>query len=492
MDQKIDISIVIPAYNESKRLPRFLDRVVAFCERSHRVYEIIVVDDGSSDGTLQVANSYIPKYPHFSTIKLYKNRGKGYAVKRGLLKARGEVCLFLDADGSTQPEEIEKNLHYIESGGFDIFVGSRVLHAPDVILKAKWYRKWVGRIFNFCVRKFLFSDVQDTQCGFKMFKKNVVAPLFSRSHLRGFGFDIEILFLAHKMGYKVKEGAVSWHFEKGSKVNLISDSVKMFVNILQIRNWHYTPINTKSKYMGPNEYKFMYDMEERHWWFVSHRYLFLKLIGRLKLHTPSILDVGAGTGAKLQALNKLGRTAGIDASMRALVFCKKRGLDNVVQGVAEKLPFEDRQFDILLYSDILEHLENPVEALKEGRRVLKDSGKIIITVPAFKLLWSQHDEALCHFRRYEKKTLLIDLKEAGLQPNKMSYLFFTSFFLVAPVRIIRRFTRRFNGKFKSDTTTLPPAALNWLLVQVFKLEVLVASSVGLPFGTTLFAVVSKE
>lgn len=489
--QPAEISIVVPAYNEAKRLGPFLTKLIDFCRSSSRHYEIIVVDDGSLDSTTQIAQSFKMKFPTLQVVKLHQNRGKGFAVKRGLFKAQGKICLFMDADGSVQPDEIEKNLHYLEKENYDIFIGSRVLSSSSTIVRAKWYRYAIGRIFNFMVHTLLFKDIQDTQCGFKIFKKEVVKPLFSRSYLRGFGFDIEILYLAGKMGYRIKEGAVNWTNVAGSKVNLLADPIKMFVNILQIRNWHCTPINSKNKYMGPNEYKFMYEMEKEHWWFVSHRMLFSKLITELRFQNPKILDVGAGTGAKLQIFQTVGQATGVEISPKAIEFCGKRGLRNVIQGSAEQLPFPDKSYDLIVYSDILEHLPDPVQALREGGRVLRDSGKIIVTVPAFKFLWSQHDEALCHYRRYEKEELKADFREAGLKIDRIGYLFFTSFFFVAPIRILRRFFIKKGDQIKCDTTTLPPALLNRVLINLFELEIKISLRCGLPFGTTLYAVISK-
>lgn len=239
MTEHIDISIIIPAYNESKRLPLFLDRVIAYCQKSDKVFEIIVVDDGSSDATYDVAVSYKAKFSLFHVIKNTQNSGKGYSVKAGFFSARGDIQVFLDADGSTQPEEIGRNIHYFEEG-YDIVIGSRVLTGEEQVIKTRWHRKFMGYIFNYFVRTLLFDDIKDTQCGFKMFKREVIEPLFSRTYLRRFGFDIEFLYLAHKMGYKIKEEAVSWHHVTGSKVNVVMDSLKMFINILQIRKWHCT------------------------------------------------------------------------------------------------------------------------------------------------------------------------------------------------------------------------------------------------------------
>jgi len=486
-----DISIVIPAYNEAGRLPLFMDRIVAYCQRQQKIYEIIVVDDGSCDDTVKSVTPYRAKFSRLYVVRIRRNRGKGYAVKRGLLWATGGIRLFLDADGSVGPEEIGKNLHYIEKDGYDIFIGSRVLKERGQVLKVKWYRKLVGIVFNFCVQSFLFKDIKDTQCGFKMFKKEVVKPLFSRSYIRGFGFDVEILYLAHKMGYRIKEGPVSWHHVTNSKVNLVLDSIRMFIDILRVRNWHCTPINTFAKYMGPDEYRFMYELENYHWWFVSHRNLVTHLLRSVRLPSrPFILDAGAGTGRNMFELGRFGRTFGIDIADKAVEFCLKRGLTNVMLSPLEKMAFRDRIFDIVSCMDVLEHTINPVEALTEIKRVLKDTGKLILTVPAFRILWSQHDEALCHLRRYEKESLVCDLDEAGFKVEKIGYFFFVSFFIVAPIRILRRFF--LTEKIKSDTTTLPPKPLNKFLISLFKAEIRILDTLHLPFGTTLYAVVSKK
>lgn len=488
---RIDVSIVIPAFNEASRLPAFLTQVIAYCNRSKRTYEIIIVDDGSRDGTAQLSESHKGRFPLLQVIRNRRNRGKGYAVKRGLLRARGEICLFMDADGSVQPDEIEKNLPYLTEKGYDIFVGSRVLKGKGQVLKVRWHRKLIGSIFSFFVGRFLFKQIQDTQCGFKVFRSETVRPLFSRSYLRGFGFDIEILYLARKMGYRVKEGPVSWRHVSGSKVNLLTDSLRMFLNILQVRNWHCTPINPFSKYLGPQEYTYMFRMEERHWWFVSHRRLSTRLMQLLGYHRPRILDVGCGTGRNLLGFQGLGEAIGVDISDKALAFCRQRGIRNVVQSSAEQLPLGSGTFDIVACLEVLEHVSDPVTTLQEVRRVLKPDGKVVITVPAFRFLWSQHDDALCHLRRYERGPLCIDLREAGFKVEKVGFFFFASFFVVAPIRVARRFL---TGKSKyphSDTTTLPPKLLNALLIWVFKFELFLAEKIALPFGTTLFAIGSN-
>ncbi len=228
------ISIVIPAKDEEKRLPRFLRQVVDHCQRSVHSYEIIVVDDGSKDRTAAAALDFQAEFPSIKVISLERNHGKGYAVKQGFFAASGEIALFLDADGSTGPEEIERNLGYFDSG-FDIVIGSRVLSDGKSQVKAKFYRRMMGAVFNFFVAKLLIKGIKDTQCGFKMFRTSFIRDLFGPLHLEGFGFDLEVLYLAQRMGLRVKEVAVNWAHVDGSKVDLFKDSLGMFWNIIQIR-----------------------------------------------------------------------------------------------------------------------------------------------------------------------------------------------------------------------------------------------------------------
>jgi len=488
--EKIDISIVIPSYNESKRLKRFLPEVISFCTNSKRQYEIIVIDDGSSDGTYEIALSFKSDYPKLDVIRNLKNIGKGYAVKRGILRAKGDICVFFDADGSTKPDEIEKNIHFILDGGYDIFTGSRVIKDRDRVVKGKLYRKIIGTIFNFFVHIFLFKNIEDTQCGFKMFKKSIVVPLFSRIHIKDFGFDIEVLYLAYKMGYKIKEGPISWHHVKGSKINLFTDSIKMFINILQVRNWHYTSINYSDKYLGPNEYEFMFNIELYHWWYVNRKKLILKLLYLTNISSPKILDVGMGTGGNLLEFSKLGQAFGIDVSEKAIEFCRKRNIKYICQSPAEKLPFKDKTFDIITCLDVLEHVPEPVETLLELRRVIKDNGKIIITVPTFKILYTQRDEELYHLRHYEIKSLTDDINEAKLKVEKMNYFFLILFFVITPVMIL---SKLFYEKYAySNATTVPPKLINEILKILFKLETSLSIKLRFPMGSSLYAVASKE
>jgi dolichyl-phosphate beta-glucosyltransferase len=231
----IDITVVIPAKDEEARLPSFLQSLIAYCRQSSRRYEIIVVDDGSTDQTAQKVLELKKSFTGLTLLSLGTNHGKGYAVKEGFLSAHGDIVLFMDADGSTGPDEIEKNLKFF-SDGYDIVIGSRVLQSPDAKVEALPHRKSLGSVFNFLVSTLLIKGIRDTQCGFKMFRGPIVRPLWQKIQIQRFGFDLEVLFLAQKMNYRVKEVPVNWKHMGESKVHLIKDSWAMLLNIFEIRN----------------------------------------------------------------------------------------------------------------------------------------------------------------------------------------------------------------------------------------------------------------
>lgn len=231
------ISIVIPAKNEEHRLPSFLTSIVDYCKSVNDAYEIIVVDDGSTDQTVKQASLFREFLPTLKVISLDRNHGKGYAVKEGFLAAKGNIVLFLDADGSTGPQEIQRYLHLFEQG-YDVVIGSRVLTDTLSQVKTRFYRKFMGAVFNFFVSTLLIKGIKDTQCGFKMFKAKAAKDVFNQVQLEGFGFDLEVLYLAQRMGYKIKEVPVNWHHVQGSKVDIFKDSMRMFLNILEIKRIH--------------------------------------------------------------------------------------------------------------------------------------------------------------------------------------------------------------------------------------------------------------
>lgn len=206
---------------------------------------MIVVDDGSPDTTVEVVEKEIVRLKATAQnvsprlIELGKNVGKGAAVQAGMLAATGDIRIFTDADLSTPIHEVDKIISAIQKEGFDIVIGSRALEGRALVkVHQPWYREMMGRFFNVFVQVFVFRGIKDTQCGFKGFTAIATNKLFSAQKVMGFSFDVEILFLAKKSGFKMKEIAVEWYNDERTTVGALSDSTKMFVEILRIRSLH--------------------------------------------------------------------------------------------------------------------------------------------------------------------------------------------------------------------------------------------------------------
>ena len=234
MARSPDLSIVIPAYNEELRLEPTIREIVEYCRAGGRAFELILVDDGSRDGTSVVGRGLAEEFPELRVIRLAANHGKGYAVRTGVVNALGSRVLFADADGATPISEIERLEAAIASGA-DVAVGSRALRAEGVRVHAKIYRHLIGRTFHLLVEWLADGGVKDTQCGFKLFRSQAAQDLFSRMRMNGFSFDVEVLVMARRRGFRVDEVPVNWTHQPGSKVRLTLDSLRMAADLVRIR-----------------------------------------------------------------------------------------------------------------------------------------------------------------------------------------------------------------------------------------------------------------
>jgi dolichyl-phosphate beta-glucosyltransferase len=233
----VSLSIVIPAYNEAKRLGTTLGIVMDYLNQSTPGAELILVDDGSSDNTAELARKTIAnsKTLRTSVISYQSNLGKGRAVRLGLLASRGDVALFADADLSTPITETPKLVEPIKRGECDVAFGSRALDRSLIGVRQPWHRDQGGRLFNFLVRLATGLPFWDTQCGFKAFRMDLCRPIIEGATIDRFGFDVELLYLAYRAGLKLREIPVRWDHYEGSKVNVMSDSFKMLAEVGLIR-----------------------------------------------------------------------------------------------------------------------------------------------------------------------------------------------------------------------------------------------------------------
>jgi dolichyl-phosphate beta-glucosyltransferase len=233
----LSLSIVVPAYNEGTRLGKSLRDIVNYLDEHAPESELIVVDDGSTDDTASAAREELSssRTVRTSVISYQSNLGKGRAVRLGLLASRGDIALFTDADLSTPITETPKVVGPIQRGEYDLTFGSRALDRSLIGVHQPWRREQGGRVFNLAVRLATGLPFWDTQCGFKAFRMNVCRPIIEGATIDRFGFDVELLYVAHRAGLRLKEIPVRWDHAEGSKVNVATDSYRMLSEVSRIR-----------------------------------------------------------------------------------------------------------------------------------------------------------------------------------------------------------------------------------------------------------------
>lgn len=247
------LSVIIPAFNEEDRIEAGLEKVVAFLKRRYDPSEIVVVDDGSSDRTFELAHQYVDRgHPAVRVIRNVRNMGKGYSVKNGVLNSSGKFVLFTDVDLSVPIEEAPKLLEPLIASDYDVVFGSRGLRESVIVVHQPKPRELSGRVFNFIVRWVSGLGFKDTQCGFKAFRREAANEVFAMQTIHGFGFDVEILYAAQKLGWRIKEVPVTWSHVEGTKVNVLSDPFRMLVDLFRIRlndlNGKYKKIVSKARH----------------------------------------------------------------------------------------------------------------------------------------------------------------------------------------------------------------------------------------------------
>jgi len=233
MEQEILLSLILPAYNEEKRLPECMEKVAGFVAAHKEPIEVIIVENGSRDRTYEMACEYASQYSWLTVLK-EETPGKGNAVRRGMLEAKGKYRMFADVDFSMPISEVD---HFIPPtlSDYQVAIGSREVKGA-VRYNEPATRHFTGRVFNLIVRILLgLPNIHDTQCGFKSFSAEAAEKLFRVQQIKGWAFDAEVLFIAKHYGYKIVEVPVQWYYDGNSKINVIQDSIKMFRELLQIR-----------------------------------------------------------------------------------------------------------------------------------------------------------------------------------------------------------------------------------------------------------------
>ncbi len=231
------LSLVIPAYNEAGRLPPNLEKIAAWAQGQSRTVDLILVDDGSTDGTAELARQVLADRLPLLTLTNQPNRGKGYSVRRGMLEAGGQAALFTDADLSTPIQEADRLVAALEAGA-DVAIGSRTAKGSHIELHQPWYRELAGRTFGLVTRLIALPGISDSQCGFKCFRREAAQAIFPHQTLQGWAFDVELLVIARKLSYQVAQVPVAWYNDPASKVHMLTDGPRMVADMLRAR-WRH-------------------------------------------------------------------------------------------------------------------------------------------------------------------------------------------------------------------------------------------------------------
>ena len=227
------LSVIVPAYNEARRLRIHLPRLQEYLAQLGEACELIVVDDGSRDGAGEVVTELTTRHPEVRLLQTAENRGKGASVRRGMLAAREAHVLFTDADLSAPIEEAAK-LRAKLAEGYDVAIGSRRLAQSEILTRQPWRRRLAGRAFSSFVSMTFLPGVKDSQCGFKAFRRPAAEAIFRRQRLDGFGFDVEVIWLARYLGYRVVEVPVVWRDDPASHIRLVRDSARMLLDLWRL------------------------------------------------------------------------------------------------------------------------------------------------------------------------------------------------------------------------------------------------------------------
>jgi dolichyl-phosphate beta-glucosyltransferase len=227
------LSLVIPVYNEEKRIGSSLSEIIAYFQRNGYSYELIVVDDGSTDRTVEIVKELIAGIQS-GRLLCARHGGKGAAVRKGVLNAKGQYVFFTDADLSTPIAELDKFLEQLNQG-YKVVIGSRKMTGANVEVHQSWLRESMGKVFTWLTNVILTKNISDVTCGFKGFSRPVAQEVFSRQQVNNWSFDAEILFLVQQYGYLIKEIPVRWRNDPATRVNLLKDTVRSFLGLLKIR-----------------------------------------------------------------------------------------------------------------------------------------------------------------------------------------------------------------------------------------------------------------
>lgn len=465
------LGLVVPVFDEAHRFGEFANVLVEYVRGLPEGSELVFVDDGSRDGTAELAEQLTSGEPRARVLRR-PHEGKGAAVAAGLRSISAPYAAFCDIDLSTPLDQLELVVSAAERAPV-LAIASRDLATSRLVRAESPVREALGRTYNRLLQATVTPGVVDTQCGAKAASRVVWHRVLTHTAERGFAWDAEAVAVALALGIPVQEVPIEWHHDERSGINVARDGLAMVRATPRI--WWRARRAARDRVGDAT-------IAERHWWFRSKAALVATAIRRTGGGGGTLVDVGGGDGA---VTARLGWDPGsivvieLDAAA-ALVARERRGL-RAVQGLASAQPVRGASVSVVCALDVIEHLVGPGEAVCEAARVLESGGRLVLTVPALPWLWSDVDRRLGHVRRYTANAVESLVRDAGLEPLVLTYVFS---WLVGPMLVGRRMLGQ------SGVGASWPVVDRLALV-LTALERALVGRVRLPVGTTVLCVARK-
>ncbi len=489
------LGLVIPLFNEERRVPEFGKLLVEFITDQPPGSELLFVDDGSTDGTVAVVEELLAASPD-SPVRLLRrpHEGKGAAVAAGLAQVSGSYGGFCDVDLATPLDQVQRVLNWAMRAEV-LAIGSRDLATSRLLRPEGPVRETLGRAYNRLLQATVTPGVVDTQCGAKAASRHVWQTILPHCREQGFAWDAEAVAVARVLGIPVQEVPVEWRHDERSGVRVVRDGAAMVRATPRIwRNARRVAMTNAGKAPADEVFdsanaELLMTNDRDHWWFRSKAALVataLRRTGADRDQRAWLIDAGAGSGGVTAMLGWALDRVVVAEGNAALVgqAHREHGLSGVQAGV-DHLPLADRSAEVVCLLDVIEHVADPGPTLNEAARVLVSGGRLVVNVPAHQWLWSAADEFLGHVRRYTRPALRQELAAAGFQPVILTHVFS---WLVPPVWLKRKVATGGGAELGLDQTSL---VVDRVAMVLTRLERGLVGRVSLPFGTSVLCIAER-
>jgi dolichyl-phosphate beta-glucosyltransferase len=493
------LTLVVPLYNEASRFARFATELTQFISAQDAGSTLLFVDDGSDDGTADLARTFVASQRvGLAQLLLRPHRGKGATVQAGLEAAITPLAAFCDLDLSTPARDLARIVDAARRAPI-VAIGSRDVAASTITRHQGAGREFLGRAYNRAVQLAVAPGILDTQCGAKAARTELWHQVLPWCNEQGFAWDVEVIGIAQQLDIPVQEIAIEWHHDDGSRVHVLRDGIEMLRALPRIRarvrsaqvvrptiDLDDARAAESSGVFDDDNAAVLAAADGAHWWFRSKAAFVAWALRRWRPPPGWLVDLGAGSGGVTVLLGWPPEyTLILDGSDRLVSEAKRRYSLNVVQANLARLPLADASASVVCLLDVIEHLEVPRVALAESRRALAPQGLVIVNVPAHPRLWSASDEVLGHKRRYTAATLRAEIEASGFDVLFLSHIFS---WLVLPLWATRR--RRVANPRLGLGMTSP--VIDRAALFLTRIEQALVRRVPLPAGTSILCVASPR